>query len=216
MAHCAEAIRLDGAEFGPFVDMARALAALGRSDESLYYYSESLRRNPVIPQTHYYLGLQLKELGRFEEAVSRLSEAVRLAPRWVDAHHHLAIVLAAKGATQEALIQYREALRLDPNSPAILNNLAWLLATHPDANFRNGAEAVLLARRACERSSWKQTVFIGTLSAAYAEAGDFEKAVETSRKACEIASSLADTNLLTRNQELLRKFQNHERCRDRD
>jgi tetratricopeptide (TPR) repeat protein len=214
MAHCAEAIRLNPTRFEPFNDMARSLSARGRSADSLYYYSESLQRNPANPQTHFYLGLDQLTLGQINEAVSSLNEAVRLAPGWPDAHLQLAIALAASGATSNAVAQYREALRLDSSLPVALNNLAWILATHPDSAVRNGAEAVRLAEQACDRTAWKQTLFIGTLSAAYAEAGNFEKAVATSQKACVLASSLGETNLFARNQELLRQFQNHQPCRD--
>jgi len=82
------------------------------------------------------------------------------------------------------------------------------LATSSEAKLRDGAQAVRLAEQACEQTSWKQTVFVGTLAAAYAEAGQFEKAVETSRKSCELADSLGQTNLLALNQECSRKFQN--------
>ena len=106
----------------------------------------------------------------------------------------------------EAIVQYREGIRLDPNSPAGLNNLAWILVTQPDAALRNGAEAVELASRACELTAFGQPVFLGTLAAAYAEAGQSDKAVETAQKASALAASLGLTNLVERNQELLRQL----------
>ena len=212
ITHCGEAIRLDPSGAAPFLDMARALSALGKSEESLPYYTESLRRS-VNRQGYYFLGLELLKLGRIDEAIENLAETLRMSPGWPDGHLELAIALGAKGAFSEAIAQYREVLRLDPKSALALNNLSWILATHPDPAFRNGAEAVRLAQQACEKTGWKQTVFVGTLSAAYAEAGEFGKAVEISRKACELAGSLGETNLLARNQELLLKFQRHETVR---
>jgi tetratricopeptide (TPR) repeat protein len=210
--HCNEAIRLNPASDAPFLDMARSLSAVGRSRESLTYYEESVRRTSSR-QSHYFYGLELLKLGEFQQAVDHLKEAVHLAPDWADAHLELAVALSAEGVVPEAVAQYREVLRLDPNSALARNNLSWILATHPDPSLRNGPEAVKLAQEACERTSWKQTVFVGTLSAAYAEAGEYEKAMETSRRACELASSLGETNLLARNQALLLKFQHHEPCR---
>ena len=116
----------------------------------------------------------------------------------------------------EAIAHYREALKLKPGALMTLNNLAWVLATHPEADLRNGAEAVQLAEQACEHTSYKQTVFVGTLAAAYAEAGQFEKAVETAQKACDLALSLGQTNLLTKNRQLLRQFKNREPYREGD
>ena len=49
------------------------------------------------------------------------------------------------------------------------NDLAWLLATAPDARFRDGPRAVEHATRACELSGWRDAAALDTLAAAYAE-----------------------------------------------
>ncbi len=210
LTHCAEAIRLDPGEFGPFFDMGMALSALGRSREAADYFVEARRRNPGAAQIHYYLGTELLKLGQADDAATSLSEAVRLAPDWPDAHFELGVVLAAKGDPGEAVGQYREALRLKPDLTVAKNNLAWILATSPEAKVRDGAQAVELAEQACDQSAWRETVFVGTLSAAYAEAGRFEQAVAASQKACDLARSLGQTNLLERNRELLLHFEHRE------
>jgi len=63
------------------------------------------------------------------------------------------------------------------------NNLANLLATCSQANVRDGKRAVELAMKAAEMTSYKQPAVLDTLASAYAETGDFAKAVETSRRA---------------------------------
>ena len=109
-------------------------------------------------------------------------------------------------AASEAMAAQREALRLDPDSLEALNNLAWILATHPEGQFRNGAEAVQLAQRACDRAAWKQTTFVGTLAAAYAEAGQFDQAVATAGKACALAEQNGERALLEKNRQLLELY----------
>ena len=76
-----------------------------------------------------------------------------------------------------------EGLRLNPGNPGACNNLAWFRATCPADAFRNGAEAVQLATQACEFTGFQQPNGLDTLAAAYAEAGNFELAVENERKA---------------------------------
>jgi hypothetical protein len=97
-------------------------------------------------------------------------------------------------------------LDLQPQSPELLNNLAWILATCPEANVRDGAEAVRLAERACELTRFKRTLMIGTLAAAYAEAGRFADAASTAEKACALAAKSGNEALVGKNQELLHLY----------
>jgi hypothetical protein len=60
--------------------------------------------------------------------------------------------------------------------PSALNSLAWLLATCPVPEMRNGPRAVELARQACEIDGWKNPALLDTLAAACAETGDFKSA----------------------------------------
>ena len=93
----------------------------------------------------------------------------------------------------EAETNFKEALRLEPDSPSCLDALARLYATCPIAAFRNGAEAVRLAERACELTKRKNPGMLDTLAAAYAEAGRFADAVKTAKEAQARAEALYDS-----------------------
>jgi hypothetical protein len=90
-----------------------------------------------------------------------------------------------------------------------MNNLAWEFATRSNASARNGTLAVTLAERACELTHYRITVTIGTLAAAYAEAGRFDEAIAKAEKACALASEEGNQELLRRNQELLELYREH-------
>jgi Tfp pilus assembly protein PilF len=114
------------------------------------------------------------------------------------------------GETTRAVSQLEIALRIDPDFPEALNNLAWILATSSDATIRDGPRAVVLAERACELTQYRQTMMVGTLAAAYAEAGRFDDAITTAQNALELARQNDQKELLLKNQELDELYRKHE------
>jgi protein O-mannosyl-transferase len=97
---------------------------------------------------------------------------------------------------------YNEGLGVYPLSFELLNNLAWLRATCPGSASRKGAEAVLLAETACQLTSYERPVLIGTLAAAYAEAGRFADAVKTAEKARVLARAMGQETVAETNAKL--------------
>jgi protein O-mannosyl-transferase len=135
-----------------------------------------------------------------------LRTAAELNPASPMVHFQLGVAFGMGRLTGEAAPEYREALRLRPDWPEALNNLAWILATEADGNRRDGPEAVRLAARACELTAWQQTRYAGTLAVAYAEAGQFDQAVEMAQKTCDLAAARGETSLAKNTQVLLELF----------
>ena len=75
------------------------------------------------------------------------------------------------------------AIRIIPSRGIAYEDLAWFLATCPQEGFRNGAEAVSAATKACELSHSKRSGCYDTLAVAYAEAGDSDQAVKYEEQA---------------------------------
>ena len=84
-----------------------------------------------------------------------------------------------------------------------MNNLAWLLATCPVPSVRNGADAVDCGEKLCRLTGFREAMFVGTLAAAYAEAGRFPEAVKTGEQARTLAEKAGNKSLADRNAELL-------------
>jgi TPR repeat protein len=83
--------------------------------------------------------------------------------------------------TAEALKWFRKTA--ESGQPEDLNQLAWVLATYNDPSVRDGSNAVNLAERAVAMTNRKDPQMLDTLAAAYAEAGQFPKAVTTQKEA---------------------------------
>jgi hypothetical protein len=93
------------------------------------------------------------------------------------------------------------------NSPDVENNLAWFLSSSPDGRFRDGKDAVRLARDACEKTGYQIPVVIGTLANAYAEDGQSSNAVETCQKTIALAAKLNQADVVENNQTLLKLYE---------
>ncbi len=205
-AEISEEIRLEPNSAAAYAKMGKIYSAEGKSDEAESWYLKALKENPAYGPADYYLGTEYLSRGQLDEAAANLEKATELSPAAVTSRIRLAQAYDRQGKTAKAIAAYHAALRMNPDAPEVLNNLAWILATTPDATLRDGAEAVKLAQHACELTSWQQTLFIGTLAAAYAEAGDFDKAVETAQKACDLATAHGEKELLQANQNLMAQY----------
>ncbi|MBW1854712.1 MAG: glycosyltransferase family 39 protein, partial [Deltaproteobacteria bacterium] len=112
------------------------------------------------------------------------------------AHYNLGLAYFKLGRLDEAIAEYKKALTINPNHAKAYNNLAWIYATSPNATIRNGDEAVALAIKACELTGFKEVKFLDTLAAAYAEQGNFKKAVEYQSRAINLSQDKAKPALL--------------------
>jgi spermidine synthase len=158
------------------------LAGRGQFDQALAHYGESLRVRSDRAEVHSNLAIALVQKGQIPRAVDHLRRALRLKPDYPEGHNNLASLLIGMGQFSQAADHLRKALRIDPAQPAALESLAWLYATCPQDSVRNGPEAVRLAQQLCKLTDNDPSA-LDTLAAAYAEAGQFERAVAAAQQA---------------------------------
>lgn len=126
------------------------------------------------------------------QAIKRFSRSIELDEANFGSWRGRSDAEISIGDHSAALADLEKALELAPEDSGVLNNLAWLLATSPDEEIRDGKRAVELATKACEATEWKQPHIISTLAAGYAEAGDFAAARKYSKQAVETEGSSPD------------------------
>ena len=124
---------------------------------------------------------------RPREAIKRFSRALEIDEEDFPSRRGRSDAEIMIGDHTAAVADLGKALELRPDDAGVLNNLAWLLATSPDDALRDGKQAIELARKACERTEWKQAHIVSTLAAGHAEAGDFETARKFGRQAVDLS-----------------------------
>lgn len=85
-----------------------------------------------------------------------------------------------------------------------LGCLAWLLATCPDAKYRDGQKAVFYSKKDIEQSEEKAPYQFDTSAAAYAEAGNFPEAIKAQEKAISLLQEKYPND-----KETLSKYEKH-------
>lgn len=186
-----------------------ALEHEAQTNEAMVHYRIAIAENPADRQAYYNLGNLLLEQGKWTEAEELYSEILDADPDDFTAHMVLAAILPHLNRPEESVAHLETALQINPDSAETMNNLAWALATNEKSEIRNGARAVQFAQRACELTHFQKTIYIGTLAAAYAEAGKFDDAIATVQRACDLAAKNRETGLLQRNRELLELYRKH-------
>jgi tetratricopeptide (TPR) repeat protein len=149
------------------------------------------RANRINPKRAEYLmvlGNVYSEMGESTRAVDAYDRALAMKPKLPKAHFRLAQILVDSEPAR-SVHHFRAAIDLAPNSPVALTQLAWILASHPDAALRDGAQALAFAESAVRMTEQEDVDALDALGAAYAEAARFEEAQTAARRAISIAAA---------------------------
>jgi tetratricopeptide (TPR) repeat protein len=130
-----------------------------------------------------------------DKALADYNIALVRDPKLADVYVARANLFIGKKSYQQAVRDLETAIQMNTKKPErALNSLAWLRATCPEAEIRNGKEAVELALKACELSQWNDWNIIDTLAAAYAEQGDFDRAIQYQKQVLEMGKFAKDND----------------------
>lgn len=187
-----------------------------RIDESMVYSMKALEIKPDNFVAENNLGTAFLQTEQIKEAISHYSRALELNPNYAEAHYNLGCVFQRTGQVADAIIHWQKALRINPQFTEAQTSLAWVLATSTAASLRDGVKAVELAERANQSSGGRNPMILGTLAAAYAEAGRFSEAIPAAYHAIELANTAGNEAMVKELQEHLKLYQTwrpfHERA----
>jgi len=116
-------------------------------------------------------------------AIDHLTRAIAEHPDDASLYQQRAAIWRTLRNHPEALSDYEKSIELLPNNGPLRAQLAWHLATSPDASVRDGARAEQIAREAVDLATPESFVpAYEALAAAEAARGDFVSAVENQRR----------------------------------
>lgn len=164
---------------------AQTLASLERFPEAIAELKKMTEDEEPQPEFQLQLALYHLFAKQPREAIAAYTELLEKDDDNFTALRGRADAYLNIGEHAKAIADFKKALEAAPDESGMLNNYAWVLATSPDDEVRDGKLAVELALKACEATDYKESHILSTLAAAYAEAGDYDKATEWSKKAIE-------------------------------
>ena len=169
-----------------------AYMAVGEYDRALKDGEEAVRLNPTSTAWRNNRGEVYIKRKEYDKAIAEFTDVLDSNPRYFFALYNRSEAFLRSRQFAKAKLDIEAALVNEPKVPGLHMNLARVLATAPDAKLRDGKKAVESAKRAVDMLKYRDGRYLDTLAAALAEAGEFDKAVETQQKALDDPEFMRD------------------------
>jgi len=191
-------------------ELAEVLKSQGKSQDAEKLFEDAIDlAHQKLGETNLILGELLLDYGDFlfhqegklDAAEADYRQAIALYEKASAAFPNQAVLTGRLGTLNLRLVELlrrrgrlAEAKSMYPavaerGSASELNAFAWLLATCHDPNLRDGTNAVVFAERAVAATKRKHVGYLDTLAAAYAETGQFAKAISIQQEAIALSQS---------------------------
>jgi len=196
-------------------DLGIILLNQGKNAEAAGHFRRALEIDPGRAMPHANLGFALAKQGNLPEAIEHYRQFLQIKPDHLLARHHFASLLARTGQFRQSVAEYRQVLERQGDYVPASVALARILAACEDPDVRNGSEAVRIMDRVCGRAGEKNLDYLSTQAMAYAEAGQFDKAVATAENALLLAEIRGLKEFVPRLQRELSLYKQAKPYRDR-
>ncbi len=184
VADYSKAIELDPKFAKAWRNRGAVYANLGQWDKALADSTKAIELDPKLAVARSNRGVVYERLGQLDKALADYSKAIELDANNLPALKNRNAVYFALGQWDKAVADLARILELAPDNAEPHNDLAWFLATCPDAKVRGPGQAVELAKKAVELSP-KEGNYWNTLGVAHYRVGDWKACLETLEKSME-------------------------------
>jgi tetratricopeptide (TPR) repeat protein len=186
----------------------------GKLDEAISLLQTAVDLRPENSPAHENLAKAFLQKGQVAGALIHYRKLLELQPDNIEVHNIVGTVLTQQGRVGEGVEEWQKVLAIQPDNGNAMSNLAWVFATSPDQSLRDGPKAVELAEQAIRISGGRIPILFRTLAAAYAESGEFSKAIQTAQQGIELANSQGNSGLATELQGNIAVYQDQRPLRD--
>jgi tetratricopeptide (TPR) repeat protein len=167
----------------------------GSVDGAISLLQAAVDLRPDNSPAHENLAKALLQKGKVADALIHYRKLLELQPDNIEVHNIVGTVLIQQGRIRDGVEEWQKVLVIQSDNGNAMSNLAWIFATSPDDSLRDGAKAVQLASEALRISGQRIPIIFRTLAAAYAETGEFSKAIQTAQHGIELANSQGNSGL---------------------
>ncbi len=206
-----EAIRIEPGRVNAHYNLAILLAGQNKHEKAITHLQSVLAVEPNDSTARFLLGRELTKVGRFDEALAEFSRVVQADPNNENALIEQAKLLHRKGQFKQALELLEKGHARYPQKGRTVVMLAYLLATTPALELRNGARALDFAQRLYDVSRVAQHGALVPL--ALAELGRCREASEWQQRMIVLAEQQNNKQLLTKLRANLKLFEQSQSCR---
>lgn len=182
------ALRLDSNNSSSYANRGAAWLQQGAYEQAIRDLTQAIRLEPDHAAAFNSRGIARRLQGDLDGAIEDFTQAIQIDPDYAGAHSNRGECHEQKGRYRDALGDYGKAIELESRLASAYALRARLLAACPEEQFRDGIAAIESATTACELTEWKHPSFLATLAAAYAEAEEFDKAVQWQEKANDLSA----------------------------
>jgi tetratricopeptide (TPR) repeat protein len=186
----------------------------GNVDDAIALLQAAVDLRPDNSPAHENLAKALLQKGRVSQALIHYRKLLELQPDNIEVHNIVGTVLIQQGRAGEAVDEWQKVLTIQPDNGNAMSNLAWVFATSPDDSLRDGTKAIQLASEALRISGRRIPLLFRTLAAAYAEVGDYSKAIEIAQEGVVLANSQGNSGLAIELQGNIALYQTQRPLRD--